>query len=153
VFFVPFVSGAAAKGARHAIGEFDDFVDDFGKTRFVGRDGEPFERGLPHPDVPSGSPGVPAPPTPRVANVETTLSALPVGRTGNVRVVASDADLNQVFQDLTTGGKPIQWTNYQGPVFEMPDGVQVGKRTTSSSGGATIDIRMPDGTMRKVHVQ
>jgi hypothetical protein len=33
-----------------------------------------------------------------------------------------------------------------------PDGVEVGLRFESRSGGATIDVRYPDDQMRKVHV-
>jgi hypothetical protein len=38
-------------------------------------------------------------------------------------------------------------------VIERSDGTQIGIRGSSSSGGATIDVRLPDGTMQKIHIQ
>ena len=54
--------------------------------------------------------------------------------------------------DLTRGGKPATWKNYGGQVIERPDGIQVGLRSTSRSGGSTIDIRIPGQNFLKIHI-
>ena len=43
-------------------------------------------------------------------------------------------------------------SSYPGKFVELPDGTQVGLRSASRSGGATIDVFKPDGTYIKVHL-
>jgi hypothetical protein len=69
-----------------------------------------------------------------------------------VRTVGSETELQSTFDTLTSGGSPIEWPGYKGTVIERSDGVQVGIRSGSKSGGPTIDVRMPDGTIQKVHI-
>lgn len=99
--------------------------------------------------------------TPRVAgaaddavrSVDDVLGGLGRGRQPHVRTVGSDAQLRSVYDDLARGGTPTEWTGYKGTVVRRPDGVEVGIRPGSSSGGATVDIRIP-GQSRpiKVHI-
>lgn len=57
------------------------------------------------------------------------------------------------YGDLARGGKPVDVPGYPGKWVERPDGTRVGIRQGSRSGGATIDIRLPDGSTQKVHVE
>lgn len=68
-------------------------------------------------------------------------------------MVPDEASLNSTFAELTRGGSPTTWKNFSGTVIERGDGVQVGLRSYSKSGGPTIDIRMPDGNFYRIHVR
>jgi len=48
---------------------------------------------------------------------------------------------------------PIEGTSYPGQLMELPNDTTIGLREGPKSGGPTIDIKPPDGTLRKVHVQ
>jgi hypothetical protein len=61
--------------------------------------------------------------------------------------------LNQTFDAMTQGGTPSSWQGYQGNVVRLPDGTEVGLRTGSKSGGATIDIHVQGKTPMKVHIK
>jgi hypothetical protein len=69
-----------------------------------------------------------------------------------VRTVPDVAKLDEVFGEMTKGGKPVPKSTYPGPFIELPDGTTVGKRPGSKSGGPTIDMTFPDGTERGIHV-
>jgi hypothetical protein len=86
------------------------------------------------------------------ATVEAGLSNLAAGRSQGVNVVNSIDELNELFSRLIAGGKPVEGTTYPGKLVELSDGTTVGIRTVSKSGGPTIDIKLPDGTLRKVHI-
>ncbi|MBO9521879.1 MAG: hypothetical protein J7518_10105 [Nocardioidaceae bacterium] len=88
-----------------------------------------------------------------VAGVDDVLSGLGKGRNSGVKTVGSDAELSEVYGTLTRGGTPIDVPGYKGTWIERADGVRVGIRDASKSGGRTIDIRYPDGTTRKVHIE
>lgn len=88
-----------------------------------------------------------------LAGVDDVLGGLSKGRSGGVRTVGSDAELGEVYGTLTRGGTPIDVPGYKGTWIERSDGIRVGLRDASKSGGRTIDIRYPDGTIRKVHIQ
>ena len=47
------------------------------------------------------------------------------------------------------GANPVDYTTR----FERPDGVEVGLRPSSLSGGRTIDIRTPGQKDRRIHVK
>jgi|GEM_PF-841583 len=85
-------------------------------------------------------------------SVDDVLRSLPRGNQRSVRIVPNEAALQSTFADLTSGGTPATWRNYSGQVIEMPDGTQIGLRSTSSSGGSTIDIRIPGQDPLKIHV-
>lgn len=86
------------------------------------------------------------------ADIESTMQGLPKGKSGAVRVVATDAELQSTFDAMSKGGKPITRPGYNGPVVELPDGTQIGLRGGSKSGGRTIDVKYPSGTDGKVHI-
>jgi hypothetical protein len=86
------------------------------------------------------------------ASVEASLSNLATGRSQGVNVVNSIDELNELFGRLIADGRPVEGTTYSGKLVELSDGTTVGLRTVSKSGGPTIDIKLPDGTLRKVHV-
>jgi hypothetical protein len=85
-------------------------------------------------------------------SVDDVTGGLSPGRQPHVRTVSSPGGLQTVYDDLATGGVPTEWSGYKGTVVRRPDGVEVGIRGSSTSGGATIDIRLPDGTTQKVHI-
>jgi hypothetical protein len=87
------------------------------------------------------------------AGITETLSGLKAGRSSGVKVVGSEAELDALYGRLSAGGKPATPPTYKGSMVELPDGTRVGLRGVSASGGKTIDITLPDGTIRKVHVQ
>ena len=88
-------------------------------------------------------------------DVDDVLDSLPKGdsKGGRVRVAGSDAELGEKWDDLTRGGTPGEWKNYDGEVIKRPDGTEVGLRPGSRSGGRTIDIRTPGRKDRKIHVK
>lgn len=88
-----------------------------------------------------------------LAGVDDVLGGLSKGRSGGVRSVGSDAELDEVYGTLTRGGTPIDVPGYKGSWIERSDRIRVGIRDASKSGGRTIDIRYPDGTIRKVHIE
>lgn len=87
-----------------------------------------------------------------LTGVDDVLGGLARGCNAGVRTVGSEAELQSTFETLTRGGSPTEWTGYKGNVIQRSDGVQVGFRPGSASGGATIDVRMLDGTMQKIHI-
>lgn len=84
--------------------------------------------------------------------VDDSLQGLQAGRSSGVRVVDSADELDDLFRQLSVDGTPVSGKTYPGKMVELPDGTTVGVRTTSVSGGPTIDIKLPDGTRMKVHV-
>lgn len=89
------------------------------------------------------------------ADVDELLDSLPKGdsKGGRVRVVGSDTELGEKWDDLTRGGTPGEWKNYDGEVVRRPDGTEVGLRPGWRSGGRTIDIRTPGRKDRRIHVK
>lgn len=86
-------------------------------------------------------------------SVNEVLDGLPKGNQSWVRMVLDEGSLTTKFNELTEGGTPTTWKNFDGAVIERGDGVEVGLRGSSSSGGGAIDIRMPDGSRIRVHVE
>ena len=89
---------------------------------------------------------------PKVANL---LDKLPgkIGKTGPIREVPDAKALDDLFDALSDGGKTVNSGSYPGVVKELPDGTIIRKRPSSKSGGATLDITLPDGTYVKVHIK
>ena len=81
------------------------------------------------------------------------LGGLANGKSKGVKVVGGEDELDEVFDRLTLGGVSVPRPGYKGVVIQLPDGTQVGKRGGSKSGGATIDIKLPDGSEKKVHIE
>lgn len=88
-----------------------------------------------------------------LTSVDDVLGGLSKGRSSGVRTVGSDAELEEVYGTLTRGGTRYDVPGYKGTWIERSDGVRVGLRDASKSGGRTIDIRYPDGTTGKIHIE
>jgi hypothetical protein len=79
------------------------------------------------------------------------------GRSPGVRVVDDEAELRSLFDELSAGGADKTpttgaYANGGGRLVELGDGTRIGWRSTSSSGGPTLDITYPGGRKVKVHV-
>ena len=89
-----------------------------------------------------------------VRSFEGVWNALPRGRQTWVRMAPSEAYLAQIYKDLTRKGSPTEWKGWEGLTpIKRPDGVEVGFRKGSRSGGSAIDIRIPDEKRRRIHVE
>lgn len=86
------------------------------------------------------------------ASVVEALSGLEAGSSANVFVVSSDAELQSVWDALSTEGTPVGWEGYDGDVVRLPNGTEIGIRGTSRSGGPVIDINQPGEPPVKIHV-
>lgn len=80
------------------------------------------------------------------------LSKLEPGNTTPNRQVDSEKDLDEVYRALTEGGHPVE-SRYPGELTRLDDGTTIGLRQDSKSGGPTIDVTRPDGSVIKVHVK
>ncbi|MCA9591148.1 MAG: hypothetical protein KC657_37890, partial [Myxococcales bacterium] len=78
------------------------------------------------------------------------LRSLPRGRQSHVRTVGSEQQLEAIFDQLASGGTPVQ--NYPGRAVRLSDGTFVGIRQGSASGGPTIDINRA-GIRTKIHIE
>ena len=91
---------------------------------------------------------------PAPTTVEEALDGLPRGKSSSVRTVASDRELEDLHAALTRGGTPLESPRgYRGSWVERQDGIVIGLREESKSGGRTIDIRFLDGSTGKVHIK
>lgn len=82
--------------------------------------------------------------------IEDTLAGLTPGNSPGVYTVDSPEELQQIYDELSVGGKPTG-SSYPGQEVELSDGTRVGIRETSKTGGPTIDINQ-GGTQYKIHV-
>jgi len=91
----------------------------------------------------------------RFPNVAKLIDKLPgrIGKTGPIKEVPDARALDDLFNELGNGGKTVNSGSYSGIVKELPDGTIIRKRPDSKSGGAAIDITLPDGTYVKVHIK
>ena len=74
------------------------------------------------------------------------------GRNAGVRTVGSEAELNAIWDQYHKGGVPVAGSNYPGIRILFGDGSEIAKRTTSKSGGPTIDVLGADGERLKIHI-
>lgn len=88
-----------------------------------------------------------------VDDVADVLDELPHGIQKKVRVVRDDAELHALYARIARGATPADVAGYDGIMMRRPDGVLVGIRGGSKSGGPTIDVRYPSGAKGKVHVE
>jgi len=86
-------------------------------------------------------------------NVGDVLDDLPRGKQSHVRTVPDEGAMDDLFNQMTKGAETVDPGLYPGVVKKLPDGSVVRMRPSSKSGGATMDITLPDGTLRKVHTQ
>ena len=57
---------------------------------------------------------------------------------------------DDLFDDLTVGGKPVVVPTYPGKLVDLPGGGRVGLRPKSKSGEPTIDVDIPGIPIKKV---
>jgi hypothetical protein len=84
-------------------------------------------------------------------SVDEILQNLSPGKTAPNLQVNSRQELQDVFDELTRGGSPVD-SSYPGDLMQLDDGTTVGIREGSKSGGATIDVKLPGGGTVKVHL-
>jgi len=82
--------------------------------------------------------------------IEDALAGLEPGSSPGVYTVDSSEELQQIYDELSAGGKPTG-SSYPGEEVELSNGTRVGIREASKSGGPTIDINQ-GGTQYKIHV-
>ncbi len=82
--------------------------------------------------------------------IEDALAGLEPGSSPGVYTVDSPEELQQIYDELSAGGKPTG-SSYPGEEVELSNGARVGIREASKSGGPTIDINQ-GGTQYKIHV-
>jgi len=99
-------------------------------------------------------PQVATPSKPQVT-VKDVLDQLPgkKGKTGPIKEVPDAESLEEIYTTIRSGGKPVDSKTYPGTVHELPDGTIVRHRPKSKSGGATLDVTLPDHTNVKVHIK
>lgn len=81
--------------------------------------------------------------------VEDALAGLTPGNSPEVYTVDSPGELQQIYDELSAGGKPTG-SSYPGQEVELPDGTRVGIRETSKTGGPTVDI---NGNEYRIHLK
>jgi hypothetical protein len=57
---------------------------------------------------------------------------------------------DDLFDDLTAGGKPVTVPTYPGTMVDLPGGGRVGLRPKSKSGKPTIDVDIPGIPIKKI---
>ena len=57
---------------------------------------------------------------------------------------------DDLFNDLTVGGKPVVMPTYPGKLVDLPGGGRVGLRPKSKSGEPTIDVDIPGIPIKKL---
>ncbi|WP_353353179.1 RHS repeat-associated core domain-containing protein [Intrasporangium sp. DVR] len=86
-------------------------------------------------------------------DVLANFRALSRGKQSSVRTVPSADELRGLFESWTTGAERLASRGPKIPdVFRLRDGTVIQWRTTSASGGETIDIFPMDGNPLKVHL-
>lgn len=82
------------------------------------------------------------------------LRSLPKGKSGDVRLVRSEAELRRLWDELRRDGTliPGRANRRFEAWYRLPDGTEVGLRPTSRTGGPTIDLFPPDSRAKKVHI-
>lgn len=86
------------------------------------------------------------------AEVQQMVRSLGRGRSRGVYIVPNAGRVKRIFERLSSGGAPVS-NSYPGPLVRLPDGTIVGMRSTSRSGGPSVDVWLPDGEHIKIHVQ
>ena len=85
-------------------------------------------------------------------DIATDLGDLAAGQQAHVRIVSTEEELRNLFDKWSEGGADITPGSYDGKMVQLSDGTIVGLRNSSRSGGATIDIKLPNGSVQKVHI-
>jgi hypothetical protein len=74
------------------------------------------------------------------------------GRSRGVRELDTPQEIRDLYDQLAQGGTPVGGGSYPGEAVQHPDGTRIGLRSHSKSGGVTLDIRLPNGRIIKVHL-
>ncbi len=80
------------------------------------------------------------------------VDPLPPGEQPHVRQLPTSAEIRALYERLTENGTLATPPTYPGTSHLLEDGTRISIRETSSSGGTTIDIKYPDGSIQKVHL-
>ena len=73
------------------------------------------------------------------------------GNKGSIREVpGGQTAADDLFDDLTVGGKPVIVPAYPGKMVDLPSGGRVGLRPKSKSGEPTIDVDIPGNPIKKI---
>jgi RHS repeat-associated protein len=86
------------------------------------------------------------------SQIRQILSGLRAGNSSNVWEAATPQELNQIFDKLSQGGTTVTGSTYPGRLVRLPDGMTVGLRDASKSGGPTIDIFSSGQPTIKIHL-
>lgn len=101
-------------------------------------------------DFKEGPPGADALGIHNAKDVHRIVDPLPPGKNEGVKVFPRDS-MRGLYETLTGNGTQIASQDYPGVVRVLEDGTRIGYREGSKSGGPTIDINYPDGTLVKIH--
>jgi hypothetical protein len=87
-------------------------------------------------------------------SIRDELNAMPRGRQEHVSEVKTEQEMRETFDRWVARGRGTDVTpsTYNGKIMRLEDGTLVGYRSTSRSGGATIDVKFINGETRKVHL-
>jgi hypothetical protein len=85
-------------------------------------------------------------------DVHDIVDPLPPGEQPHVRQLPTSAEIRALYERLTENGTLATPPTYPGTSQLLEDGTRISIRETSSSGGTTIDIKYPDGSIQKVHL-
>lgn len=88
----------------------------------------------------------------KVSASERITGAGEPGDNRRVRQVGTSEEVKQIFDELAAEGEPIDRGSYPGAWSRLPDGTEVGYRSSSRSGGSTVDAILPNGERWKIHV-
>lgn len=81
------------------------------------------------------------------------FAQLPTGSSARVGLVQTEAELRELFDTLTRSAESLPSPDPKIPeVYRLSDGTRVQWRTSSTSGGPTVDFFPPVGKAMKVHV-
>ncbi|WP_067655988.1 hypothetical protein [Nocardia harenae] len=100
----------------------------------------------------SGKPVPATGPTNRDEVQDILLDRTDRGRSKPHRQMETEAEIRQLYDDLTVNGEPVTGSNAPGERSRLSDGTEIALRESSTSGGVTIEIKYPGGQIRKVHL-
>ncbi len=85
-------------------------------------------------------------------DVHDIVDPLPPGKQPHVRELPTSAQIRDLYNRLTENATPAPPSSYPGQSSLLEDGTRISIRDESSSGGTTVDIKYPDGSIQKVHL-
>jgi hypothetical protein len=85
-------------------------------------------------------------------DVHDIVDPLPPGKQPHVRELPTSAQIRDLYNRLTENATPAPPSSYPGQSSLLEDGTRISIREESGSGGTTVDIKYPDGSIQKVHL-